>query len=172
MPCSFWRAIVAIALASLVSSATSQTQTVDSIPRELLGKWSVVRELNTRTISCWGDEQAKKIIGTTIDYSPRTLSWRNLHTKVNGAKVRIISARQFHDENSGGSSNSSQIDFQQLGIKGASATQIMIRHPDQSITGATSEFPGDEVLVKGPDSIVFSLCNVYFEANRVVSRSR
>jgi hypothetical protein len=169
----FTRAMAAIALpASLASGALSQIQTVDGIPRELWGKWTVVRELDTRTISCWGDKQAKRIIGTTIDYSPRTLSWRNLHTKADGAKVRTVTADEFHQENSGGSVSGSQIDFQQLGIKKASVTQITIRHPDQSITGATSEFPGDEVLVKAPDTLVFSLCNVYFEAKRVGAHSR
>ena len=169
---SFVRLVVAIAFSSLVSDAASQTQAASVVPSELWGKWVIVREIDTRTISCWGEKQARQTIGTAIIYSPNGLRWRNLRTKAEGAKVRIITARQFHDENSGGSANGSQVDFQQLGIKGASATQITIRHPDQSITGTTAEFPGDEVLVRGPDSIVFSLCNVYFEANRVVSRSR
>jgi len=173
MPYRFVRAVVAIALpASLVSNAVSQKQATDGIPRELWGKWVVVRELDTRTISCWGDRQAKRIIGTTIDYSPHTLSWRSLHTRADGAKVRTITANEFHDENSGGSVSGSQIDFQQLGIKGATITQITIQHPDESVTRTTSEFPGDEVLVKTPDTLVFSLCNVYFEAKRVVAHSR
>lgn len=166
------RLVVAIAVASSVSGAASQTQAASAVPTELWGKWVIVREIDTRTISCWGKKQARRTIGTAISYSSNGLSWRNLRTKAQGAKVRSITAREFHDENSGGSANASQIDFQQLGIKRESTTQITIRHPDGSITGTTSEFPGDEVLIKGPNSIVFSLCNVYFEAKRVVSRSR
>lgn len=119
-----------------------------------------------------GRETARRIIGTTISYSSNGLSWRNLRTKAQAAKVRTITKREFHDENSGGSANGSQIDFQQLGITGESATQITMSHPDQNITGSTSEFPGDEVLLKTPDTLVFSLCNVYFEAKRVASPSK
>lgn len=169
---SFAPLVVAIAFASLASDAFSQARTANGVPSELWGKWVIVREINTRTISCWGEKQARQTVGTAITYSPNGLSWKNLRIKAQGTKVRTITARQFHDENSGGSASGSQVDFQQLGIKGPAATQITIHHPDQSITGTTSEFPGDEVLFKGPGSIVFSLCNVYFEANRVVSRSR
>ena len=168
----FVRLVVAIAFASLISDAVAQTRAESVVPSELWGKWTIVREINTRTISCWGEKQARQTIGTAITYSPNGLIWKNLRTRAQGAKVRLITARQFHDENSGGSTNGSQIDFQQLGIKGPVAKQITIHHPDQSITGTTSEFPGDEVLVRAPDSIVFSLCNLYFEAIRVVSRSK
>jgi hypothetical protein len=34
------------------------------------------------------------------------------------------------------------------------------------ITGATTEVPGDSVLLAGPNRIVVSACGVYFEATR------
>gem|GEM_PF-6929173 len=39
-----------------------------NIPSTIRGKWAVRRELPTRTISCWGEADAKKIIGTQIEY--------------------------------------------------------------------------------------------------------
>jgi hypothetical protein len=152
---------------SVNSLAFSQESSADPIPRQLWGKWRIVRELNTRTISCWGDKEAAAVVGTTITYSPDGLNWRNVRTRADKAKVRTITASQFEEENSGGGANDSRVDFGQLGIKSAVATQIAIDHPVVEITGATSEFPGDVVLVKSPDTLVFSLCNLYFEARRM-----
>jgi hypothetical protein len=45
--------------------------------------------------------------------------------------------------------------------------QISIEHPPASITGGTVEIPGDVALVKDQNTIIFSACNVYFEAKRV-----
>ncbi|MGA7289712.1 MAG: hypothetical protein WBX02_16535, partial [Terriglobales bacterium] len=40
-----------------------------NIPQELVGKWIVQRELPARTISCWGEKEAKAILGTEIEYT-------------------------------------------------------------------------------------------------------
>lgn len=138
-----------------------------SVPRELRGKWKVIKELDTRTISCWGEEDAKRVLGTTIEYSSDQINWRGLRTKALGAEIKTITAEQFHDQNSGGGANDSQIDFGQLGINQSKAVQIAIHHADAEITGATTEFPGDRVLMKRATVIIFSVCNLYFEARRV-----
>jgi len=130
--------------------------------------WAVVvKQLNTRTISCWGEKEAKKVLGTSIQYSPDSLRWGLLHTKIEAVKVRTVTADKFRGENSSPSVNGSQIDFQPIGIKAVRTTQVTIQHPDADITRTTVEFPGDEVLFKTPNRIVFSLCNPYFEAKRV-----
>jgi len=74
-------------------------------------------------------------------------------------KVRTVTADKFRGENSSPSVNGSQIDFQPIGIKAVRTTQVTIQHPDADITRTTVEFPGDEVLFKTPNRIVFSLCN-------------
>ena len=153
-----------------VQCSVAVGQISDRVPHELLGKWIVVKQLNTRTISCWGEKEAKKILGTSIRYSPDSLSWETLHTKVESVKVKTVTAGDFRRENSSPSVNGSEIDFQQLGIKAARTTQFTIRHPDANIAGATVEFPGDDVLIKTPNVIVFSMCNVYFEAKRVAAK--
>ena len=63
--------------------------------------------------------------------------------------------------------NGSQVSFHQLGIAAKSAREISIHHAPANISGATVEIPGDSVLVKDSDTIVFSVCNIYFEAKRV-----
>lgn len=145
------------------------TTAVAQIPKELWGRWMVEHELPTTTIPCWSGPEAKKLIGTELDYSDRIFRWNNVITEHPVAETRIITAKEFHDQNSGGSVSGSQVTFRQIGIKAVQATEVLIHHPDANITTATAEIPGDDVLVKDPNTIVFSVCSVYFEAKRVTA---
>jgi hypothetical protein len=151
-----------ILVAALLVTATASAQ---SIPKEIWGNWTIQRQLPTRTISCWGDSDAEKLIGTQIEYSDKVFRWERTTTPNPVAEVKTVTAEQFRAQNSSPSSNGSQIDFHQLGI-GAAAKEISIQHKPANITGATVEIPGDDVLVKNPDTIVFSVCSLYFEARR------
>jgi hypothetical protein len=155
--------IVFLGLAQIVAAQT--------IPKELWGKWVVSRVLPTNTISCWGNKEARKLIGTELEYSANLFRWAKVIINNPTPETATITAEQFHDENSGGSANGSQVTFSQLGIKGQSAVQVVIRHSPADISGATIEIPGDNVLIKDKDTIIFSVCNVYFQAKRrIVSR--
>jgi hypothetical protein len=127
----------------------------------------VRRELPATTISCWGESEARKLIGTELEYSAEVFRWKDVLTKHPSAETKVVSAEQFHADNSGMGTNSSQVTFAQLGIRRKQATAVSIQHPETSIGGATTEIPGDNILVKDRDTIVFSVCNVYFEAKRV-----
>jgi hypothetical protein len=145
-----------------LSSTSAQT-----VPQELLGKWVVSRELPAPTISCWGEGEARKLIGTSLEYSSESFRWQAVVTKNPIAKKLTVTATKFHDDNSGQGSRSSQVTFQQLGIKADNAVQVTIQHPSAGIFGATGEIPGDSVLIKDNNTIIFSVCNVYFEAKRI-----
>ena len=142
-----------------------------SIPVELRGTWLIQRELPTKTISCWGEKQAHKLVGTELEYSSEVFRWNGTVTKNPVAKTRILSAEQFRNENSGRGAESSQVDLRQLGIHQSTVEEISVLHPDASITGSTTEIPGDRVYFKDPNTIIFSVCNVYFSAKRVKRRS-
>jgi hypothetical protein len=159
------RKLVFLIVVFLVLLAPTSAQT---IPKELWGKWVVRRELPATTISCWGEKEAQKLLGTEIEYSAGFFRWSKVVTKDPTAEMKTITAQQFHDENSGKGVTSSQVTFQQLGIKADSALQVVIRHPGIENTGATEpgEIPGDNFLVKDKSTIIFSVCNVYFEAER------
>jgi hypothetical protein len=141
-----------------------------AIPKSIWGKWRIVRELPTRTISCWGESDAKKIMGTEIEYSERAFRWNQITVNNPASHERIVTAEQFRDENSSASSNGSQIDFHQLGITAKETRQISIHHDPASISKATTEIPGDDILMKSADKIVLSVCDLYFEAQRVRER--
>jgi hypothetical protein len=136
------------------------------MPQILWGKWVITRDLPTKTISCWGENEAKALIGTELEYSLEVFRWHTTVTKNPVTETRTITAERFHDENSGMGKMSSQVTFQQLGIKAAEAVEIAIHHPPSNITGGTIGIPGDGVLVKDQDTIIISACNVYFEARR------
>jgi hypothetical protein len=143
-----------------------------TIPKEVWGRWTVRRELPATTISCWGEAEARKLIGTELEYSADLFRWQDLVTKRPVAERRIVSAEQFHAENSGMGTSSSQVTFAQLGIHGKQVTSVSIQHPEGNVSATTTEIPGDNILIRDRDTLVFSVCNVYFEARRIVSTSR
>jgi len=153
-----------VALISAVTLALAQ-----QIPQELRGRWVVERILPTSTVSCWDATQARAMIGTEIEYTADSLGWNKVRSPRVTAQVRFLTADEFHNEYSGGGANDSQVTFE-LGIRASKLERIKVDHPPASITGATTEIPGDEVFVKSPNTIVFSVCNVYFEARRAHPR--
>jgi hypothetical protein len=137
-----------------------------NIPQELAGKWVIQRELPTQTISCWGEKKARAIIGTQIEYTADSFRWKHIVVKQPTVEIAVVSAEQFQRENSSPSVNGSQVSFRQLGIDAPEVRQVSINHAPAEITGATTEIPGDVALLKNHNAIVFSVCNVYFEAKR------
>jgi hypothetical protein len=146
--------------------ALGVTTAAQQVPQHLRGRCVIKRELPTSTISCWDDKEAKQLIGTTIEYRTNSFRWKDKVVNHPAINVRVLTAKQFHDENSGSGANSSQVTFQQLGIRAPYVRQVELAHEAADITGATTETPGDRVLMKGRNTIVFSVCNVYFEAQR------
>jgi hypothetical protein len=159
-------AVLIAAFLWLASVNPVQSQTM---PKEIFGKWIVIRVIPTTTISCWDNAQAKTLLRTEIEYSPEVFRWKNVVTKRPVAKTTVVTAQQFHDQRSGQGHDSSQITFGELGIKANKVTEIAIQHPPANITGATVEIPGDVVLVKDADTLIFAVCSVYFEARRAAS---
>ena len=151
---------------ALVTSLAVSSLCAQGIPEELRGRWRITRTLPTRAISCWGDKEAKALLFTEIEYTSASFRWNRTTVKDFKVAKRIVTSQQYHDENSGQGSNSSVVTFQQLGIKAAKAVLISIEHNAAQINRATTEIAGDEVLLKDKNTIVFSVCSVYFEAKR------
>ena len=118
--------------------------------------------LPTSAISCWGTKDASRIIGTEIRYTAHSLAWEGYFVAGPSVSQRAVTAEQFQRENSGQGTTSSQVSFRTLGIRSAKVKQVQLGHPPADITGATTEIPGDKVLLKNKNKIVFSVCNVFF----------
>jgi hypothetical protein len=154
---------------AIIFAIFARSMMAQSIPSELWGTWAVRRDLPARTISCWNEAQARAIFGTKIVYRDDSFQWKDRITKHPTVDVSVITANQFQEDNSGHGSNSSQVNFDQLGIKTPTVRQITIDHPGvrSDLPEEPDEIPGDVVLLKDRDTIIFSVCNVYFEAKRV-----
>ena len=142
--------------------------TVAAIPVELWGKWVVRKVLPTETISCWDDRRARALVGTEIEYAGDGFRWKNKRVRNLGATSANVTAKEFAEDNSGGGAVDSQVSFRQLGITTGTVKQISIRHPDVVMGegDGAGEMPGETVLMTRPGTMIFSVCNVYFEARR------
>ena len=138
-----------------------------NIPQELVGKWLIKRDLPTRTICGWGEKETHAILGTEIEYTADSFRWKDIVVKNPTVELTVVTAEQFQRDNSSPSVKGSQVSFRQLGINTVKVKQVGINHEPAKITGATTEIPGDVVLLKDRSTIIFSVCNVYFEAKRL-----
>lgn len=135
----------------------------EPLPGRLQGTWRITRVLPTANPACWGHEQAQPLVGSTLTYRDHSLRWRGGSVPLDDITTRTVTAAQFSKENSGSEGGAS---FAQLGIHASSVLEVDLQHEDMDITGATTEVPGDSVLLAGPNRIVVSACGVFFEATR------
>jgi hypothetical protein len=128
-----------------------------------LGLSAMVRILPTHNVACWDETRARQLVGSTLIYRPHSLHWRGGDFAIHDAYVRQLTAEEFlRDGGSGGYAAT----FAELGIHAGVVTEVDLQHEDADITGATTEVPGDTVLLAGPNRIVVSACNVFYEATR------
>lgn len=135
----------------------------EPLPGRLQGTWRITRVLPTSNVACWSSAQARPLIGSSLTYSAESLRWKGGSVPLLDINTRSLSADAFMKENGG---PGTVVSFSQLGIHAPAVTEVDLQHEDMDITGATTEVPGDSVLLAGPNRIVVSACGVYFEATR------
>ncbi len=139
------------------------TLTAESMPSRLQGNWRITKVLPTTNNACWDKQQAEPLLGSTLTYRDNSLRWRGGSVPLDDVTTRSVTDDVFQKENRGSDTPAS---FAQLGIHAHTVTEVDLQHEDADITGATTEVPGDSVLLAGPNRIVVSACGVYFEAIR------
>lgn len=152
--------------AFLMLVTLSSALIAQEIPQQLRGEWVISRVVPTSTISCWGQKEANRLIGTTVEYKSDSFRWKNVTTPHPTVTTSVMNADQFEREYSGGGAADSRVTFRELDIQAPQATIIELGHPEANITGGTIEIPGDWALIKNNNTILLSVCNVYFEAHR------
>lgn len=143
--------------------ATTLATSAETLPSQLAGSWRIARILPTGNTACWSTDRARTLVGSTLSYSSKAMRWRGGNVPVEGIVTREMTGEQFRKENSG---DKGYADFAQLGIRSGSVIEVDLQHEDADITGATTEVPGDSILLAGPNRIVVSACGVFFEATR------
>jgi hypothetical protein len=154
-------------LEQLVAQTGTSTTSATKIPAELLGKWRVHKVLPGETVTCLDSTQAQTLVGTEIEYRADGFRWKTTNVPSSGSTTNLLGAQEFAQGNSG---SGSHVDFNQLGIAASAVEQITINHPEVKIAelslNGSEAVPGESVLVEGPNTILFQICNTYFEARR------
>lgn len=140
----------------------------EPLPGRLQGTWRITRVLPTSNTGCWDRQQAEPLVGSSLTYRDGSMRWRGGSVSVDDITTRNLTATEFAKENGGAGS----VSFDQLGIHAPAVTEVDLQHEDMDITGASTEVPGDSVLLAGPNRIVVSACGVYFEATRTAGVTR
>lgn len=147
-------------LAAILGASGAAAQ---SIPPSLSGKWRIVKILPTHNQQCWDEARAKALIGTVMVYQAHAMVWQGGGVPITDALSRTLTRRKFQEEY--------QVELPELGIAAGSVEEIDLQHEDADITGATTEVPGDTILLAGPGKIVVSSCGVFYAAVRVAGKS-
>jgi len=156
---------LAVFVVGVAAGMAGLTASAQSLPSQLAGNWKIARVLPTHNTTCWDSTQAQPLLGSTLHYSSTAMRWRGGEVPLQGITMRMVTGAEFKKENSG---DDGAADFMQLGIHSGSVLEVDMQHEDADITGATTEVPGDSVLIAGPNRIIVSACGVFFEARRAV----
>lgn len=154
-----------LSLAALLLASASALR-ADPLPSSLRGTWRIVRILPTTNSGCWTPQQGQPLIGSTLTYRQDSMRWRGGSVPLTDIYTRTVSAHEFSQENAGPVHPAT---FAQLGIHAASVLEVDMQHDDAAILPASTEVPGDAVMIVSPDRIVVSACGVYYEAVRASS---
>ncbi len=133
------------------------------MPASIAGKWRIVKILPTHNPQCWDEVRAKSLVGSTLVYQAHAMVWLGGAVPISDALSRSLSRRKYQIEY--------QVDLPELGITAGSVDEIDLQHEDADITGATTEVPGDTIVIAGPGRIVVSVCGVYYAAVRVTGKT-
>lgn len=137
----------------------------ESLPPALAGTWRITRVLPAHpAAACWTDKQAQTLVGSELRYSQHSLRWKGGAVALTGITTRTIAAADLADEIPRGDT---KLSFADLGIVGSRVREVNLQHEDADVTGATTEVPGDSVLLPSPTRLILSACGVYLEAHRL-----
>jgi uncharacterized protein YecT (DUF1311 family) len=154
-------------LEQLVAPEGPNPTPTSKIPQELLGKWIVRKVVVTDTVGCLDSKQTQALLGAEIEYRTDSFRWKTTNVQSSGSSTNLIGAQEFAQGNSG---SGSHLDFNQLGIAASAVEQVTINHPNVKLAelsqSGSAAVPGESVLVEGPNTIIFDVCNTYFEARR------
>ena len=157
-------------MAGLAGAGTTWGQ--ERLPQQVAGTWKITRLLPARSgAACWSDKEALPLVGSTLAYSQRMMRWQGGAVPLHGVTTRAVSSADLAEEAPAAAGHAA-VTLADLGIQAKGVTEVNLQHDDMDITGATTEVPGDSVLLAGPGRIVVSACGVYLEARRLAPRQQ
>ncbi len=160
-----------VALFGLVFAVPAQ----ERLPQQVAGPWRITRILSVGPTACWTEKEVEPLVGSTLAYAQTSMRWHGGKVPLSGVTTRLVTPEEFRKENAGGeaatAAGNGALTLEELGIRSTRGVlEVDMQHEDADVTGATTEVPGDSVLVAGPGRIVVSACGVYLEARRGARR--
>ncbi len=155
------------ALGVALLAGTAVGSGAQSMPASIAGSWRITRIVTSGRTACWDEARARTLLGSTLTYTQGTMSWMGGNVPVPEVLTRTLSRRKYQDEY--------KVDLAELGIRADSIVEIDLQHEDADVTGATTEVPGDTVLLNstgrgGHPELLLSACGVYYAAVRAGRR--
>jgi hypothetical protein len=145
-----------------------QSKTLPQVPAALIGNWSVVRRLPTFGITCWSSQDARFLLGKRFELKSESLLWQHNRVPTQSVRITTFDDESFFKANSGSGGGEH---LRELGVSSPTVQVVEIQHPDIKWKDPSGqdhyEIPGDWALLKAPNTIVVSVCNVYYEARRL-----
>ncbi len=142
--------ILAAVLAVLAIAPAALAQ----MPKELGGCWQTTKALQTSNVRSLTPVEANTFLGRKLLFSPALARSGGTSLQSPQYYVRKVAAADFAD--------AFGIAFRDIGILEKSAVEIDIYREKNQLT----EFPGNLVLIKNSQSILWNWRGVFFEASR------
>lgn len=158
------RSVGLACLLGLVVLGSALASAQERLPQQVAGTWRITKVLPVRPTACWTEAKAQPLVGSELRYGQTEMRWQGGAVPLSGVTTRVVTPEVFEKENAG---DGAGLTMEELGIRPRKVLEVNMQHEDMDITGATTEVPGDSVMVAGPGRIVVSACGVYLEARRL-----
>ncbi len=137
-------------LAGIAQTAPPPLAAPQSVPIEMRGNWTVVKNLSERSLGCFDSAHTRDLIGLRVMLGERRLLWNGLPSFQLDPTVVEISTNAF------------QARYgkmpQDLGLPAGRVTMVDV-HPSEGI-------PVNALVEIDPSKILVNACNIWLEADR------
>jgi len=139
-----------VAVLALFAIPIAQAQ----LPKDLAGCWLTTQILRTANVQTMGPAEAHSFIGRKLIFSASTARSGSTVLRSPEYYVRQVKGSDFAD--------AFQIRLEDIGIPTDSATEVDIYREKSQLT----EFPGNLLLLKDKETLVWNWRGTFFEAKR------
>jgi TonB family protein len=146
---------------------SQSVQNSTTVPEDLQGTWVVKRYIPLYTgVGCFGEEEINSLVGTVIEYKANSIHWNDRTLPVSRVESANLSAEQFVHSQEPTGSYGGVVTFRDFGIQADAVHKITIEHPEVDLGWGDTSFPGDNGLLKTPTTLLYTVCNVWFEVEK------
>jgi hypothetical protein len=124
----------------------------------IYGTWILKSIYPTQNVEGPSPAQQKKLLGTAIVLNASTLKACGQSVPVKAIKVNQVSSSDFLQDN--------RVRFSEVGIEGASITEIVINHRQSGTCFDAFPLPGQDIYVKNKNEILVYFEGVFYRALR------